>query len=87
MRFFKKKELKTSEKKLNEKAIIDKQINNSKVNKLISFNGIKVLRGVLWTLIAILLIRGGATLFRGNQAEIIEKQNEMFLTSERFISR
>lgn len=79
MKFLKKKELQSSEKKSNEKAIIDKQINNSKVNKLISFNGMKVLRGVVWTMIVILIIRGGATLFRGDQAEAIAKQNKEFL--------
>ena len=81
MNFFKKKESNASEKekKTNEKAAINKQINNSKVNKLTKFNGIKVLRGVLWTLIVILIIRGGVTLFKGDQAEAIAKQNELFL--------
>lgn len=81
MNFFKKKELKSSEKekKTNEKAIIDKKINNSKVNKLVQFNGLKAVRGVLWTLIVILIIRGGVTLIRGDQAEAIAKQNELFL--------
>ena len=81
MKFFKKKELKTSEKGTNEKAAIDKEINNSKVNKLVKFKGLKVLRGVIWSLIVILIIRGGVALFKGDQAETIAKQNEMFLES------
>lgn len=81
MNFFKKKELKSSEKekKTNEKVIIDKKINNSKVNKLVKFNGLKAIRGVFWTLIVILIIRGGVTLIKGDQAEAIAKQNELFL--------
>lgn len=81
MNFFKKKELKSSEKekKTNEKVIIDKKINNSKVNKLVKFNGLKAIRWVLWTLIVILIIRGGVTLIKGDQAEAIVKQNELFL--------
>lgn len=80
MNFFKKGGS-LEEKKSNQKAIIDKQINDSKTNKLSKFNKIKVLRWMVWTLMGILTIRGGVALFKGNPAELIEKQNAQFLES------
>lgn len=73
------KEKDSNKTKLKNKAIVNKEINSSKVSKLKTFDYLKVLRIIIWTLIVFLIIRGGVSIFKPNDAEAMLTENKKFL--------
>lgn len=65
--------------KYKDKSVIDKEINSKKVTKLITFDQMKLLRVVIWSLIVILFIRGAVSLFKPNDAEALLNENKLFV--------
>lgn len=82
MNFFKKKikdEKDGEKKKSKDKKLLEREINSKKVNKLIRFNYLKIIRIVLWALIVLIIIRGVVSIIKPNDTQNIISENKKFL--------
>lgn len=82
MNFFKKKikdEKDGEKKKSKDKKVLEREINSKKVNKLIRFNYLKIIRIVLWALIVLIIIRGVVSIIKPNDTQNIISENKKFL--------